>query len=115
MTRFVRLLLGLVALIVIMIFAIANRTPVEVSLAPFPVMVELPVYGVFLLGMVIGALLGGLGVWISSLRKGREARRMRNRAWALENQLNVAKRREERAEAERYGTPRTPTVQGAGS
>ena len=115
MTRMIRLLLGLVALIVIMTFAIANRTPVEVSLAPFPIMVELPVYGVFLLGMVIGALLGGLGVWISSLRKGREARRMRNRAWALENQLNVAKRREEKAQAEQLGTSRAAPVQGVGS
>jgi uncharacterized integral membrane protein len=115
MSRLIRLLLGLIALIVIMSFAIANRAPVEVSLAPLPITVELPLYGVFLLGMVLGALLGGIGVWISSLRKGREARRMRNRAWALENQLSVAKRREEKAQAERYGTSRAPTVQGAGS
>jgi uncharacterized integral membrane protein len=115
MIRFVRLLLGLIVLIVIMTFAIANRAPVEVSFAPLPIMIELPVYGVFLLGMVLGAFLGGVGVWIGSLRKGREARRMRNRAWALENQLNLAKRREERAEAERYAASRTPAVQGAGS
>ena len=59
MIRLIRLILALVGLIVIVAFAIANRAPVEVSFAPLPFVVELPVYGVLLLGLVIGGLLGG--------------------------------------------------------
>lgn len=113
MAKILRLLLGLVAVVVIMAFAVANRTPVAVGFAPLPGTIELPVYGVFLLGLVLGVLIGGIGVWFGSLRKGREARRMRNRVWALENQLNVLKQREEKAEAERYGGQRGVAVQGA--
>ena len=50
MIKILRLLLGMVALVVIIAFAIANRTPVDVSFAPLPITIELPVYGVFLLG-----------------------------------------------------------------
>lgn len=113
MVRFLRLLLGLIAVIVIMVFAIANRAPVDVSFFPVPTTIELPVYGVFLLGLVLGVLIGGIGVWLGSLRQGREARRMRNRVWALENQLNVIKQREDRAEAERYGGQRAMAAPAA--
>jgi hypothetical protein len=43
MVRMLRLLLGVVALIVIIAFAIANRTPVPVGLVPLPGTIELPV------------------------------------------------------------------------
>jgi lipopolysaccharide assembly protein A len=115
MVRFLRLSLGVVALIVIMAFAIANRTPVPVGLAPLPGTIELPVYGVFLLGLVIGVLVGGIGVGLGAIPKRREARRMRNKAWALENQLSVIKGQQERREAERYAAPRSLPAQGAGA
>lgn len=113
MVRILRLLLGLVALIVLMIFAIANRTVVPVSLFPLPILIELPVYGVFLLGLVIGVLVGGVGIWLGSLAKRREAARMRNKVWALENQLNLLKQKEEKAQVER-DTQRSLAVSGAG-
>jgi lipopolysaccharide assembly protein A len=114
MVRFLRLSLGVVALIVIMAFAIANRTPVTVGLAPLPGTIELPVYGVFLLGLVIGVLVGGIGVGLGAIPKRREARRMRNKAWALENQLSVIRGQQERREAERYAQRSLP-AQGAGA
>jgi uncharacterized integral membrane protein len=89
MTRLVRLIVGLIALLIIVIFAIANRAPVEVSFAPLPLAIELPVYGVFLLGLVIGGLLGGAVVWLNGHPYRRDARRLRNKVWALENQLEV--------------------------
>ena len=49
MAKLLRLIIGIVALVVIIAFAIANREVVQVGLAPFPTTVELPVYGVFLL------------------------------------------------------------------
>lgn len=114
MMRILRLVLGLLALIVIMVFAIANRTVAPVSLFPFPIMVELPVYGIFLLGLAVGLLVGGIWIWLGSLAKRREASRMRNKVWALENQLNLLKQQEEKARAERPDTQRSLAVSGAG-
>lgn len=105
MIRLLRLLLGLVALVIIMAFAIANRTPTLVSFAPLPIEVELPLYGVFLFGLVLGVLVGGLGVWLNAIGKRRFARRMRNKVWALENQLSALKGQQEKARAERERAP----------
>jgi uncharacterized integral membrane protein len=106
MIKLLRLIVGIVALVVVIAFAIANRTMVEVGLAPLPTTIELPVYGVFLLGLVIGVLVGGIGVWVGGHAKRREARKARNRAWALENQLNVLKREADREQARRYSAGR---------
>jgi uncharacterized integral membrane protein len=114
MIRSLRLLLGLVALIVIVTFAIANRTPVDVSFAPFPLTLELPLYGAFLFGLVIGVLVGGIGVWLGGFARRREAKRLRSRVWALENQLRVQKQQEERARAERYGAQQSVALQATG-
>ena len=77
MTKLLRTLLALAALIVIVTFAIANRTPVPVSFAPLPTLVELPVYGVFLLGLVLGGLIGGVALWLSGIPQRFQAWRMR--------------------------------------
>ena len=106
MIRTLRILLALAALIVIVAFAIANRTPVAVSLAPLPIATELPIYGVFLLGLVLGGLIGGLAVWLGGIPQRREARRMRNRVWALENQISILKKQEQQAHAESYSAQR---------
>ena len=106
MIKLLRLMIGIVALVVIIAFAIANRAPVEVGFAPFPTTIELPVYGVFLLGLVVGVLVGGIGVWLGGHARRREARKARNRAWALENQLNVLKREADREQAKRYAAGR---------
>ena len=113
MIRILRLLLALVALIVIIAFAIANRTPVDVSFAPFPIRVELPLYGAFLWGLVVGVLVGGIGIWLGSLSGRRRARRLRSRVWALENQVNVLKQQEERERAQRYSVQRSAALPAA--
>lgn len=102
MIKLLRLIIGIVALLLVIAFAIANRGVVQVGLAPLPTTIELPVYGVFLLGLVIGVLVGGIGVWIGGHAKRREARKARNRAWALENQLNILKQEANREQAKRY-------------
>ena len=106
MIRLLRLLIAIVALVVIIAFAIANRGIVQVGLAPLPTTIELPVYGVFLLGLVLGVLAGGIGVWLAGHAKRRAARKVRNRAWALENQLNVLKREADREQAKSYSAGR---------
>lgn len=115
MVRIVRLLLGLVLVLLIMDFAVANRTSVEVSLAPLPITQPLPLYAVFLIGLVVGALIGGLMIWIGTLGRVGEARRLTKRIWALENQLSILKQQEEKrqAAAERpAGKANSPTAGG---
>lgn len=114
MLSFLRILLALVALIVIVAFAIANRTPVPVSFAPLPILIELPVYGVFLLGLVLGALIGGIALWLAGIPRRFRARRLRNRVWALENQVEVLKKQERQARAAEYSAERGIVAAGSG-
>jgi len=99
----VRLLVALVALIIIVAFAVANRQPVDISFAPFPVTLELPLYGAFLFGLIVGVLVGGIGVWLAGHSRRRRARRLRRQVGTLENQVKLLKQQEERGRAERYG------------
>jgi lipopolysaccharide assembly protein A len=106
MIKLLRIVLALAGLIVIVAFAVANRTPVDVSFAPLPIVIELPVYGVFLLGLVLGGLLGGIAVWLGGAGYRRQARRLRNKVWALDNQVTVLKKQEQTARAEGYAAER---------
>jgi uncharacterized integral membrane protein len=115
MIRILRMVLAVLGLVAIVTFAIANRTPVAVSFAPLPIVIELPVYGVFLLGLVLGGLIGGLAVWLGGVGQRRRARRMRNKVWALENQMAVVKEQEQSARAKGYSTERAMLAQGTRS
>jgi putative membrane protein len=66
--RFIRVVIGAFLLLLLVVFAVANRQSVAVSLDPLPFAIDLPLYllvfAIFLLGLVLGALgqwLGGLG------------------------------------------------------
>jgi uncharacterized integral membrane protein len=115
MTKILRTLLALVALLVIVAFAVANRTPVPVSFAPLPILIELPVYGVFLLGLVLGGLIGGLALWLSGIPQRFRARRMRKKVSALDSQVAALQEREQRARAETYSAERGMVAAGTGS
>ena len=115
MTKFLRALLAIAALLVIVAFAVANRTPVPVSFAPLPILIELPVYGVFLLGLVLGGLIGGLALWLSGIPQRLQARRTRKKVSALENQVAVLQKREQRARAESRPAQREMIAADTGS
>ncbi len=115
MTKLVRWLFGLVALIVIAAFAASNRQIVEVGLAPLPGTVPMPVYLVFLLGLVTGGVIGGLALWLGGWRKRREARRMKKQVWALETRLGMAERQQQTSEANQYAAQRSTALQRVGS
>ncbi len=78
MLRLLRGLLALAVFVAVVTFSVANRTPVPVSFWPTPVVLDLPVYGVLLVGLGLGALLavavlGGRLLWL--LWENRELRR----------------------------------------
>ncbi len=102
MIKILRLLLGLAGLVVIVAFSVSNRAMVEMGLWPLPGTITVQLYWVFLFGLAIGVVLGGIGAWLGGWKKRREGRRMRNKAWALQNQLNALKEQEQKAEARAY-------------
>ena len=98
MVKFLRTILGLVGLLVIVVFAIGNRQPIEISLWPTPFVIDLPVYGVFLAAMILGVILGGIASWLGGHQKRADAARTRRRLAILEEQ-EVRRRRNEEASA----------------
>lgn len=71
----------------VVLFAIANRGAVTVSLDPFPVAFAAPLYLVALGAALIGILGTGLGVMRGSWRARRRVRRAEKRAAHVESEL----------------------------
>ena len=61
MIKLLRLLLALFGLVFIVMLAVDNRGIVEIVFWPLPFRYHMPLYAVFLIGLVAGALLGGAG------------------------------------------------------
>ena len=94
MNRALRLpvrLLALAAALAAVIFALANRQPVAVSLAPLPWTLELGLWLLALACFAAGALLGGLILW--SAGHGRRSVRLRRRVGELGERLAEARGR----------------------
>lgn len=106
MIKIFRILLGLAGIVVIGAFAVSNRGMVEMGLWPLPETIEVQLFWVFLFGLAVGIVLGGLGAWLGGMRKRREGRRMRSKAGALENQIKAINDQQEAAEAEAYEAKR---------
>lgn len=84
MFKLVRTFFGIVGVVLVTMFALANRGPIEVDLLLLPQKVSVPAYSPFLAGLLAGALLGGIAVWIAGWRSRREARLARRRLALLE-------------------------------
>lgn len=83
MAKLLRSLLAIVGLIVIVTFSVANRGRIDVNFFPLPLQeIQLPVYGVFMIGIFIGAILGGLSLWLSESEMRGEWRVLRRKARA---------------------------------
>jgi|GEM_PF-6065990 len=84
MFKLVRTLLGILGVVLVTMFALANREWIEVDLLFLPEKLRAPAYSLFLAGLSGGALLGGIAVWIGGWRSRREARLARRRLALLE-------------------------------
>lgn len=96
MIKIFRLLLAAIGIIIVAAFAVANRTPVDVSFWPYPLTVDMPLYGVLLVGVFIGVVLGGTAVWLGSHKKRAAGAKAQRQVRAAEAQA-----RREEAKAER--------------
>lgn len=86
MKTLVRVLIVLPLALVVILLAVANRTPVQVSLDPFSgtaplVAFSAPLFVVVLIAIASGVLVGGVAVWWS---QGRHRRKEREQARELE-------------------------------
>ena len=66
-------ILGVAIALVIIVFVLANRSEIAVSLFPYPGVLVVPVFLVVLVAFAAGALFGGLFVWA----RGHSGRRRR--------------------------------------
>ena len=94
-------------LIVIVAFAVANRTPVAFDLWPFELSAELPLFVVVLGSVFAGLVIGGVAAWLSGAESRRRGRRARHRATELQRELDRLRREREMAAA-----PPTPRPSG---
>lgn len=102
MAKLLRSLLAIVGLLVIVTFSVANRGRVDVNFFPLPLpIVELPIFAVFLIGIFIGAILGGLSLWLSESEMRGEWRMLRRKARADAYRQKQQELVEEQVAAER--------------
>jgi putative membrane protein len=85
--RFLRVFIGALLLLILIVFAVANKDAVTVSVDPLPFVIELPLYllvfAVFFVGLIFGVVIGRLNAWSSSRRRA-EAEKQRQARQALQ-------------------------------
>jgi lysylphosphatidylglycerol synthetase-like protein (DUF2156 family) len=101
MRKLLRTALALVGVVVIVTFAVGNRHLVELSFWPLPFSRSIPVYGLLLVGIGLGVLLGAVAAWLSGHSRRLAYRSMRQRVTGLEYQERQHRAAEEAAAAER--------------
>ena len=84
----------------IIMFSLANRTPVEVDVWPLPITQEIPLFGLLLACLGFGILWGGVGAWLSAGKARKRARTAVKRAEAAEMDARHHEERNERLEQE---------------
>ena len=102
MLTLLRLLAFFVGAVLVVTFAVANRDPIVIEFFPLPLTpVQIPVYGLFLVALSIGALLGAVSMWLSALPLRADHRRLRRQIQSMESELRQDRLREEEAATQR--------------
>jgi hypothetical protein len=81
---------------VIIAFAVANRQAVTVSLDPFnaeqpAAFFTLPLFGLVIMLLIAGVLVGGMAAWLGQARSRQTVRRLRREVNELRGELDLAK------------------------
>ena len=102
--KIVAVLILLPLTLLIVLFAVANRAPVTLSLDPFggdpPIFaVAVPVFLLVLTAVIAGVVVGGLAAWSSQRKWRRRARRLAAEAKAAQAENAALRRRLEAAPA----------------
>jgi len=100
----VKLVVRLIALAMgalVIWFAVVNREAVELSLAPLPWRVGLPLYLALLIAFAAGAIAGGASHWLATWRRRRAARDDSRRLARLELEIEALRAERPPAAADR--------------
>jgi len=94
MKAFLKALVLIPVALVIVLFSVANRAPVRVSLDPFSrdlptLSYDLPLFAVVLAAIFLGVLVGGLASWIAQGKHRKAARRGRREVEALRSETEA--------------------------
>jgi uncharacterized integral membrane protein len=90
-------ILTLPLIVVVVIFAIANRESTTLDLWPFELSAQLPLFVILLACVVIGMVVGGVATWLSAAPVRRRARRARRQVAELERELGRLRQERDRA------------------
>ena len=85
--RVLNTILAIVVAVLVVLFAVSNRTPVVVEIWPFPYQLELGLYALILLAVFIGFAAGMITSWLSGGRRRRELKALRKEARDLQASL----------------------------
>lgn len=91
---------------ILIVFALANRQPVELRLDPLspetPLLpsLDIPLFAVIYGALFAGILLGGIAVWFTQAPRRRERRRYKREAERLSRELEEARKAPRRAAAD---------------
>lgn len=91
MLRFLKLLIAIPVLLAIVLFAVANRQVIRVSLDPFTreapqFFFDLPLFGLALIILAIGVVIGGVSAWLAQGRHRKAERRLRREVTRLSSE-----------------------------
>ncbi len=84
-------ILLLPATIIVIAFAIANRSSITISFDPLPFAFDAPIYAVAFAFVFIGLLVGGIAAYTKALRWRRVMRRLRREVTRLEGEVAAAR------------------------
>ncbi len=91
--------------LVVVVFAISNRTPVEIDLFPLPWRPVLPAFLLVLASLFFGFLIGGAVAWLAGAPRRRRARRLAIETDLLSRELAEVRRKAADAGAPAAGSP----------
>lgn len=91
--RLLTWLIGVAVAVVTVLFAISNRSPVSISVWPFPVAVDVGLYIVVLAAVFSGFLVGALVTWVAAGKHRRRVRKQRTEIRTLEGELSNVRAR----------------------
>ncbi len=93
MLQFLKALLLLPVAIVVVLFAVANRAPVQISFDPFtrpePLLsITLPLFAVIFAAVALGVVIGGVASWLAQGKHRRAERRFKREARHLRREAD---------------------------
>ena len=85
--RLLNTILAAVVALLVILFAVSNRTAVTVEIWPFPYQLSLALYAVILLAVLVGFIGGVIAAWLVGAERRRELKRSRKQLRDLEKSL----------------------------